>query len=131
MEYVLSPNPDKTSVAPTKKSKASHKGKAKGRDKSEKGRDKDGKGRENSEKGSFSHSTINDLSLAPLVELDTNKKLFTQAAVKHSLLGGAFIDTKFYAFSRKRGSGIVDRPKAVYANSAILRAASKYFDDRT
>lgn len=58
----------------------------------------------------------------------TDKKLITQAAVKVSLTGGAFIDTKFYAYSRKRSSGVVDTPQAVYASSAILKATSKYFD---
>jgi hypothetical protein len=58
----------------------------------------------------------------------TDKKEIMQAVLKMSLTGGSFLDTKFYAFSRKRSTGIVDEPRPVYANSALLRASSKYFD---
>ena len=57
-----------------------------------------------------------------------NKRNVTQAAVKQSLFGGDFIDTKFYTFSRRSTSGSVDRLKPVYANSTILKASSTYFD---
>ena len=86
-----------------------------------------GRGRKTGEKDGSSPSAMNDLSFACLPPA-TDKKLITQAAVKHSITGGVFVDTKLYAFSRKKSSGVVDTPKAVYANSAILRAASKYFD---
>ncbi|THH23050.1 hypothetical protein EUX98_g8130 [Antrodiella citrinella] len=56
------------------------------------------------------------------------QKHYLQTAFKTALTGGVFIDTKFYAFSRRRSSGVVDKPLAVYANSSILRAASPYFE---
>ncbi|KAI0341441.1 hypothetical protein BDW22DRAFT_1358995 [Trametopsis cervina] len=51
-----------------------------------------------------------------------------QIALRLSLTGGTFLDTKFYAFSRRRSTGVVGEPLPVYANSDILRASSKYFD---
>ncbi|KAF7790011.1 hypothetical protein EIP86_000959 [Pleurotus ostreatoroseus] len=88
---------------------------------------KKAKGRKASGARNSARFNMNDLTISSLPS-DTDKKLVTQAAIKHSLAGGSFIDTKFYAFSRKRASGVVDTPKAVYANSAILSASSKYFD---
>ncbi len=87
------------------------------------------KAKEKGKKGGFSRpsSTAKTFSAAPLLP-NADNKLVTQAAVRQSLTGGTFIDTKFYAFSRKRSSGVVDTPRAVFANSAILRATSKYFD---
>lgn len=66
---------------------------------------------------------LSTISLSPA----TDRKLITQAAVKLSLTEGAFVDTKFYAFSRKTSSGMVDKPVALYANSAVLKVSSKYF----
>ena len=65
---------------------------------------------------------------APSVPFAPERKTITQAAVKASLRAGAFVDIKFYAFSRRQASGVVDKPQALYANSAILRASSKYFE---
>lgn len=42
---------------------------------------------------------------------------------------GDYVDTKFYAYSRRKAAGAVYAPKAVYANSYILRArAPEYFE---
>ena len=57
-----------------------------------------------------------------------DRKQITQSAVKNSLAGGEFIDTKFYAYSRRTITATVDRPKPVYANSAVLKASCKYFE---
>lgn len=57
-----------------------------------------------------------------------DKKGLLQVALRKAVTGGSFIDTKFYAFSRRRSTGVVDDPLPVYANSEILRAASTYFD---
>ncbi|KAI0684904.1 hypothetical protein BC835DRAFT_1387101 [Cytidiella melzeri] len=57
-----------------------------------------------------------------------DKQGLIQVALRQSLTSGSFIDTKFYAFSRRRSTGVVDEPLAVYANSAMLRAGSKYFE---
>ncbi|KAJ3558091.1 hypothetical protein NM688_g1118 [Phlebia brevispora] len=78
-------------------------------------------------KGGFSRPLTNHLPLTWLAPT-TDRKLVSQAAIKESLTGGTFLDTKFYAFSRKR-AGVVDKPMAIYANSAVLRHASKYFDE--
>lgn len=59
-----------------------------------------------------------------------NRNHVTRVAVKQSMTEGIFIDTKLYAFSRRKTSGIVDRPKALYANSAILKTSSAYFAGR-
>ena len=53
--------------------------------------------------------------------------LITQSTLKLSLTTGAFIDTKLYAYSRRRRDGVVDQPKPLYANSAMLKLSSKYF----
>ncbi|GJE86650.1 hypothetical protein PsYK624_027310 [Phanerochaete sordida] len=52
-----------------------------------------------------------------------------QLASKLSLDNGSFVDTKFYAFSRRNTIGMVYAPRAIYANSWILRAKSpQYFE---
>lgn len=48
-------------------------------------------------------------------------------ALKETLTSGAFIDTKFLAFSRRGSTGGVERLKAVYANSQLLRANCQHF----
>ena len=57
----------------------------------------------------------------------TNVQLL-QVALKQSLLFGPFIDTKFYAFSSRQRSGVVDKPLPLYASGAILRAHSTHFE---
>ncbi|KIP10838.1 hypothetical protein PHLGIDRAFT_11103 [Phlebiopsis gigantea 11061_1 CR5-6] len=48
---------------------------------------------------------------------------------KLSLTSGNFIDIKFYAYSRRNATGNVYKPKAIYANSYILRVKSpNYFE---
>ena len=67
---------------------------------------------------------------APSVPSAPERKTITQAAVKLSFTAGAFIDTKFYAYSRRTASGGVDTPKPLFANSAILKASSQHFQGR-
>ena len=43
-------------------------------------------------------------------------------ALHDSISSGTFIDTKFYAFSRREGSGRVSSPRALYCNGRILDA---------
>ena len=45
-----------------------------------------------------------------------------------SISSGKFIDTKIILFSRRDSSGRVCRPKALYANSHVLKSVP-YFDD--
>lgn len=51
--------------------------------------------------------------------------------LKQTMAAGTFVDAKFYAFSRRRGSNLVNKPLPVYANSTILAAQSSYFAGRT
>ena len=51
-------------------------------------------------------------------------------ALADSLSGVQFIDTTFYAFTRRFPSGKVDKPRAVQANSRILKSSSTYFRGR-
>lgn len=66
--------------------------------------------------------------LLPVLPSHIEQKDRLQTAFKLSLTGGVFIDTKFYAFSRRKSSKVVDRPLPVFANSSMLRAASPYFE---
>lgn len=72
------------------------------------------------------------LSIAPIpADLDKSPVVLMQLASKISLDSGNFVDTKFYAYSRRSKSGGIYSPKAIYANSWILRAkAPQYFENR-
>ncbi|GJE92501.1 hypothetical protein PsYK624_086550 [Phanerochaete sordida] len=48
-------------------------------------------------------------------------------ALADSLAGVPFNDVTFYAYTRRLPSGKVDRPRAVQANSRILKATSRFF----
>lgn len=52
-----------------------------------------------------------------------------QVALERSLETGTFIDTKIYAFSRRRDGLLVDKPLPLFANSELLQASSVYFDN--
>ncbi|KAH8101819.1 hypothetical protein BXZ70DRAFT_1007060 [Cristinia sonorae] len=65
---------------------------------------------------------------SPVIPSHIERKHLLQTAFKLALTGGTFIDTKFYAFTRRGLSGVVDTPQAVFANSSILRAACPYFE---
>ncbi len=57
-----------------------------------------------------------------------SKPQLLQLALQESLESGPFNDTKIWAFSCRRSNGAVDKPLPLYANSAVLRANSAYFD---
>lgn len=64
-------------------------------------------------------------------DIDKDPVALMQLASKLSLDSGNFVDTKFYAFSRRNTSGAIYAPKAIYANSWMLRAKSpQYFENR-
>jgi len=65
---------------------------------------------------------------SPTIPSHVEQKHQLQAAIKMSLTGGTFIDTKLYAFSVKRSSGKVSSPLPIFANSSLLRIASPYFE---
>lgn len=50
-----------------------------------------------------------------------------QSALADSLVHGDFTDVKFFLFTRRFRSGQVGKPLSLYANSAVLNAASPYF----
>ena len=58
-----------------------------------------------------------------------NSDSFMQLGYKLSLDSGSFVDTKFFAFSRRDPSGIVCGPRPIYANSWMLKAkVPQYFE---
>ena len=50
-------------------------------------------------------------------------------ALNEGIASGTFVDTKFILFSRRSSSGRVYAPKALYANSHVLKSVP-YFKDR-
>ncbi|PIL34172.1 hypothetical protein GSI_03883 [Ganoderma sinense ZZ0214-1] len=51
-----------------------------------------------------------------------------QTAMLASFEGKKFEDVKFWVFSRRMRSGVVDQPKSLVANNALVRKATSYFD---
>lgn len=50
-------------------------------------------------------------------------------ALNDSISSGRFVDTKIILFSRRDSSGTICKPRALYANSRVLKTVS-YFNDR-
>jgi hypothetical protein len=50
-------------------------------------------------------------------------------ALDDAISSGKFVDTKIVLFSRRDSSGRVCKPKALYANSHVLKSVP-YFKDR-
>ena len=50
-------------------------------------------------------------------------------ALNHSISSGRFADTKIVLYSRRDSSGTISRPRALYANSHVLKSVP-YFSDR-
>lgn len=83
-----------------------------------------------SRKGEYS-SNVPMSSSVPPPAVKIEDKLLLRAALKSAADSGAFMDTKFYAFSRRDPSRKVYEPKAVYANGWLLRArVPSYFEPR-
>ena len=51
-----------------------------------------------------------------------------QETLNDAISSGKFIDTKIILFSRRDGSGRICGPKALYANSHVLKSVP-YFND--
>ncbi|KIP03404.1 hypothetical protein PHLGIDRAFT_121629 [Phlebiopsis gigantea 11061_1 CR5-6] len=71
------------------------------------------------------------LPAAPPIPADVERQPATllKLACKLSMASGSFVDTKFFAYTRRDGRGRVGAPRAVYANSFVLRAkAPQYFE---
>ena len=52
-----------------------------------------------------------------------------EEALNEAISSGRFIDTKVVLFSRRDSSGRICNPKALYANSLVLKSVP-YFRDR-
>ena len=63
------------------------------------------------------------------VEVMAPHTLPLMKALGHSVSSGRFADTKIILYSRRDASGAISRPKALYANSHVLRSVP-YFNDR-
>lgn len=64
-------------------------------------------------------------------DVDKSPEALVKLACKLSLDSGVYVDTRFFAFSCRKESGVVFAPRAVYANSWIMRAKlSNYFEPR-
>jgi len=50
-------------------------------------------------------------------------------ALNEGISSGTLVDTKIILYSRRKSSGIVCQPKALYANSGVLKTVP-YFIDR-
>ncbi|KAI0681974.1 hypothetical protein BC835DRAFT_1402058 [Cytidiella melzeri] len=84
------------------------------------------KAQERTEKGIGQPPLADDLSTSFTIS-SLDKQGLMQAALRQSLTSGSFVNTKFYAFSRRQSTGVVNEPLAIYANSAMLTAGSTYF----
>ena len=52
-----------------------------------------------------------------------------EEALNDTISSGRFIDTKIVLFSRRDGAGRICKPRALYANSHVLKSVP-YFKDR-
>ena len=65
-------------------------------------------------------------SVDPIASLSRDQ--VQRTALLSSVTGASFEDVKFFAFSRRTRAGAVDSPRALFANSALVRKASSHFD---
>ena len=93
---------------------------------------KDRKGRKS--RGNFLNtSTAGALLETPSPQLlasimsPADKKMGAAMMMIAAMHTGVVIDTKIFAFSRRRSVGGVDNPMAIYANSSLLMAGAPHF----
>ena len=78
--------------------------------------------------GGKNTGSSNDAPHIP-ADVDKSPEALAKLASNRSLENGTYIDTRFFAYSRRKPDGTVLAPRAVYANSWILRAKlSSYFE---
>lgn len=92
------------------------------------------KGKKSGHKRPDADTNIGPRDTAPSIPVDIDEG--PHALMKHAcmtlLRTGTYIDTKFYVYSRRKESGLVFAPQAVYANGSVLRTKlPSYFDHRT
>ena len=73
-----------------------------------------------------SGNTAATQSVDPIASLSRDQ--VQRTALLSSVTGASFEDVKFFAFSRRTRAGAVDSPRALFANSALIRKASSHFD---
>ena len=67
------------------------------------------------------------MQLLPMAaHVNDDELLFTALSIASDT--GSLFDTKFYAYSRRRKNGVVYEPKAIHANSWLLRKKLPYFE---
>ncbi|CCL99646.1 uncharacterized protein FIBRA_01666 [Fibroporia radiculosa] len=71
--------------------------------------------------------TVIDTSMKASQDFGSTKDEVLHSALNLAL-GGEFINTKIYAFSRRTTSGLVYKPRPIYTNSLTLKATSGFFD---
>ena len=91
------------------------------------------KGKKSGHKRADADTNTGPRDTAPSIPVDIDEG--PHALMKHAcmtlLRTGTYIDTKFYVYSRRKESGLVFAPQAVYANGSVLRAKlPSYFDHR-
>jgi hypothetical protein len=87
-----------------------------------------GKGKGKKDSGGQSGVAAHSAALIP-ANISKDSVDLMKILVKQALVSGDYLDTKFYAYSRRKSSGTVYAPKAVYANSYVLRAkVPEYFE---
>jgi len=73
--------------------------------------------------------TYESATLSYLVTYTMTLTPALQEALNDAISSGNFIDTKVVLYSRRDSSGRVCKPKALYANSHVLKSVP-YFNDR-
>jgi hypothetical protein len=87
-----------------------------------------GKGKGKKKSGGQSSTAASSSAPIP-TDISKDSVDLMKILVKQALVSGDYLDIKFYAYSRRKSSGTVYAPKAVYANSYVLRAkVPEYFE---
>ena len=55
------------------------------------------------------------------------KEYALSSSLLDAVVTGSFIDVAFAVYTRRRAHGVVDKPRLVFANEAVLRSVSDYF----
>ncbi|KAI0684901.1 hypothetical protein BC835DRAFT_587959 [Cytidiella melzeri] len=71
--------------------------------------------------------TLTAQQLSSMIAPASDPKTRMAAILMVAMNTGTVIDTKFFAFSRRRSTGGVDRPLPLYTNSTLLMAGAPHF----
>ncbi|OBZ67212.1 hypothetical protein A0H81_12855 [Grifola frondosa] len=64
----------------------------------------------------------------PIPSMSLTRQQISQCAFNSSIVDRSFEDTKFFVFSRRSASGVIDTPRPLFANSLLMRKASSHFE---